>query len=79
MSDIEKTLTKTFNDHALKIGIAGGLVSTFLSPLLGTLLMAGTGITLYNRYKKGERVWADPPDNPDKKNKPDNQSLYPPS
>ena len=71
MKEIKKELTETFNEHALKIGIAGGLVSTFVSPTLGAILIAGTGIELYRRYKKGEPVWADPPDNPNNKSEND--------
>jgi len=71
IKEIKKELTEIFNNHALKIAVIGGVVSTILSSYFGAILLTGAGIELYRRYKKGERVWADPPDNPNNKSEND--------
>jgi len=81
MSDIKETLTKTFNnvvemfhDDGVKIGYTGGIIA-FAFPTVGAALIVASALELINRNRNGKRVWADPPDNPKKKD----ESNKPPS
>lgn len=71
MSDVEELkgkLTEAFtnavDNHALKFGIAGGVLSTLGFQFLGAASMAAFGIGIARRLVNNQPVWCDPKPKP---------------
>jgi len=71
MSDIEKLkgkLTEAFtnavDDHALKFGIAGSVLSTLGFQLIGGAFVVISGIGIARRIVNDKPVWCDPKPRP---------------
>ena len=71
MSDVEELkgkLTEAFtnavDDHALKFGFAGGVLSPFGFQFLGGAFMLASGIGLARRSVNNQPVWCDPKPKP---------------
>ena len=62
--DLTKAFTDAVDDHAVKIGITGGVLSTLGFQFLGAAFMIASGVGLVRRKEEGKPIWCDVPPKP---------------